>query len=328
MSRNTISIFILVLTGILALWMPINDVLAQSSLGIGRGEQALPTGGWFSEYFAWIREQQTAFSKQINDTVVGLKKDGTLIGTLAGISFLYGVFHAVGPGHGKVVISSYMLANEVALRRGVILSLASAFLQGITAILAISFFMLALRGSGIKTGDLQYGLEIASYIGVMGVGLWLIWRKLSSRKKAHSHSHNHNHNHNHDHVGHGDVCNHCGHSHAPDPKMLDGKFGLREAWSAIIAVGLRPCTGALIVLIFCFSNGLYLAGILSTLAMSFGTAIAVSGLATLAVLAKNSALKVAGMQGQLSVVNSIIEITGAVLIFLIGFVLFYAAIQA
>lgn len=330
------------------------DALAQSSLGIGRNEQTLPTGGFFEGFFRWVREEQAAFQQEIRGLLVAMRNDGAYTWSLVGFCFLYGVFHAIGPGHGKVVISSYMVANEVALRRGVVLSLMASFLQGMTAIIAISFFLIALRGSGIKTGDLAYGLEVTSYIGVMGVGLWLIWRKLFKGKPAHQHAHahahghdhphthdhdhhhhghnhsqnhSHGHAHDHDHLGHSDVCDHCGHSHVPDPKMLEGSFGLREAWTAILAVGLRPCTGALIVLAFCFANGLYFAGIASTLAMSLGTGIAVSILAVLAVSAKNLALKVAGVQGQIGVLNSIIEISAAFLIFLIGFVLFFAAVS-
>ena len=82
--------------------------------------------------------------------------------------------------------------------------------------------------------------------------------------------------HGHSH-GPGEVCDTCGHAHAPDPSMLKGdRFALREAWSAIIAVGLRPCSGALIVLSFALLNGLYLGGVLSVFAMSIGTAITVS----------------------------------------------------
>lgn len=364
-------VFSFLFLAVLAMLFVDAEALAQSSLGIGRNEQTLPTGGFLEGFFRWVRDTQAEFQQEIRGLLVNMRNDSTYAWSLVAFSFLYGVFHAIGPGHGKVVISSYMVANEVAMRRGVMLSLMASFLQGLTAIAAISFFLIALRGSGIKTGDLAYGLEIASYIGVMAIGLWLIWRKLFKRKVAHSHAHGHDHHyehahkhssvgeripelayahahaanhvhehthahthhysdHHHDHShhdhAHGAVCSDCGHSHAPDPQMLEGKFGLKEAWGAILAVGLRPCTGALIVLVFCFANGLYVAGVASTLAMSLGTGIAVSILAVLAVSAKNLALKIAGVQGQIGALNTIIEVSAAFLIFLIGFVLFFAAI--
>jgi len=341
------------------------DVLAQSSLGIGRSEQTVPTGGFFEGFFQWVRSQQADFHRSITEILVSMRKHGTHFWSLVWICFLYGVFHAVGPGHGKVVISSYMLANEVVARRGIYLSFAASIMQGVTAILAISVFMLALRGI-IKSADLAYGLEIASYIGVMAVGLWLIWRKLSrmgwfngnqpqlaghehhvhshdhehhhhahnhqhhdhhTHSHAHAHDHHHDHSHDHHHHDHG-VCDTCGHSHAPDPSTLSGDFGLREVWSAILAVGLRPCTGALIVLVFCFANGLFLAGIVATLAMSIGTGLAVSSMALLAVTAKNAALKLSGAQNNIGWIYNGIEVFGAVLIFVIGFVLFTAAISS
>ena len=300
-----------------------SDVLAQSSLGIGRNEQQIPTGGLFAGFFDWVRIQQTEFHQSIREILISMRKDGAHFWALVGICFLYGVFHAIGPGHGKVVISSYMLANEVAVRRGVMVSMAASFMQGLTAVLAISFFVLALRGSGIKTGDLAYGLEVASYIGVMFVGLWLLWRKLVL-KSGDTHHHHH---HDDEHQGHGVTCDHCGHSHMPEPETLSGKFGLKEAWTAVVAVGLRPCTGALIVLVFCFANGLYLVGIASTFAMSLGTGLAVSGLAILAVTAKNFAVRISGAQDRLGLLNRIIEICGALFIFLIGLILFVAAIS-
>ena len=91
-------------------------------------------------------------------------------------------------------------------------------------------------------------------------------------------------------------------------------------------MGLRPCTGALIVLVFCFANGLYLAGVFSTFAMSVGTGIAVSAMAVLAVVAKNVALRLADIQDGVGTLHKIIEITGAAFIFLIGFVLFFALV--
>ncbi|MDJ0613325.1 MAG: nickel/cobalt transporter [Rhizobiaceae bacterium] len=320
-----------------AVWVA-GEAMAQSSLGIGRNEQQLPTGGLFAGFFDWVRIQQAAFHQSIREILLSMRNEGSHFWALIWICFLYGVFHAIGPGHGKVVISSYMVANEVAVRRGIAISMAASVLQGLTAVVAISFFVIALRGSGIKTGDMAYGLEVASYVGVMVVGLWLLWRKLFRKSHSHSHDHGHDHHHHdhdhghnhhdHEHVGHGEVCDHCGHSHIPEPETLTGKFGIREAWTAILAVGLRPCTGALIVLVFCFANGLYLAGIASTFAMSIGTGIAVSGLAMLAVTAKNAALKISGAQASIGWINRIIEIAAAAFIFLIGLVLFVAAINA
>ena len=66
---------------------------------------------------------------------------------LAGLSFLYGVFHAAGPGHGKAIIASYMIANERALRRGTKIAFLAAALQGCVAVLIIGLIAIILRGT-------------------------------------------------------------------------------------------------------------------------------------------------------------------------------------
>ena len=307
--------------------------LAQSSLGIGRSEQAIRPEGMFSGLLFWIQQQQQAFYKSMTSALSAMKTDPAKLWLLVGLSFLYGIFHAAGPGHGKAVISSYMLANEVAARRGILLSFISAMLQGVTAIVAIGILLLLLRGSGIKSGDLSGFLEVSSYFLVMLLGVYLLWRKIGgylrsdkkSQRADHGHSHNHDHKHEHSHAH--DVCDSCGHSHAADPRQLEGDMGLREALSAIFAVGIRPCTGALVVLTFAFLNGLYAGGILSTFAMSLGTGITVATLALLAVGAKNTAIRFAGAQENAGGIHRIIEIGGAALVFLLGLVLFTAAIS-
>lgn len=123
------------------------------------------------------------------------------------------------------------------------------------------------------------------------------------------------------------MCATCGHSHAPDPAMLSGdRFSWKTAWSAVVAVGLRPCSGALIVLTFAFLNGLWAGGILSVFAMAIGTAITVSLLATLAVTAKNWAVAMAGDGRMGNRVHAAIEIGGAAMVFLLGLALLSASL--
>ena len=95
-----------------------------------------------------------------------------------------------------------------------------------------------------------------------------------------------------------------------------------------MAVGLRPCSGALLVLTFSLLNGLYLGGILSVLAMSFGTALTVSALATLAVTAKDLAVRYAGIKGNGVWVGNAIEIGGALVVIALGSTLLAASFAA
>ncbi|WP_419908561.1 nickel/cobalt transporter [Hoeflea sp.] len=330
-----------------------SPILAQSSLGIGAAEPGVKATGALGPLFSWINAQQQSFYRALSEALQAMRDDPQKLWLLIGLSFAYGVFHAAGPGHGKAVISSYVIANEQTLRRGVVISFMAAFMQGAVAIGIVGLAYFLLRGTGISMTETTHTLEIASYALIAGFGGWLLYRKLRvlARRTApvyapvlahahghgHHHGHEHHHHHEHDH-GHHDhhhrpgpdgVCETCGHSHAPDPALLQSeKLELREAWSAVIAIGLRPCTGALIVLTFALLNGLYLGGMLSVIAMSIGTAITVSILATLAVMAKNTAVRFASSDSAATRIGTAIEIAGAGLVLVLGLVLLLAALQA
>ncbi|MER8741860.1 nickel/cobalt transporter [Mesorhizobium sp. M1004] len=356
---------------------------AQSSLGIGVNDGMAPTTGPFAHILMWINLRQQEFYRALAMAMKAMREDGSKMWLLIGLSFAYGIFHAAGPGHGKAVISSYMVANEVALRRGILLSFVSALLQGLTAILVMLLAYFVLRGTAISMTDAAWFMEIMSYVFVTLFGAWLLWRKLgptvlrwfgkapayslsaahaghshgghshaahSHAAHAHSHAlhvhHDHSHDHHdhaahdhdthdhshHDHAHHdhpaGEVCDTCGHSHAPDPALLSGdRFDWRTAWSAVAAVGIRPCSGALIVLSFALLNDLWLGGLLSVLAMSIGTAITVSALATIAVTAKNWAVYFAGDGRMGNRIHTVVEIGGAAFVFLFGLLLLSASLS-
>jgi ABC-type nickel/cobalt efflux system permease component RcnA len=368
---------------------------AQSSLGIGVNDGMAPTTtGPFAHILMWINLRQQEFYHSLAAAMKAMRQDGSKLWLLIGLSFAYGIFHAAGPGHGKAVISSYMVANEVALKRGILLSFVSALLQGLTAVVVMMLAYFVLRGTAISMTDAAWFLEVSSFVMVTLFGVWLLWRKLgpsvlrlfggtpayslsaahvghshgghSHAGHAHSHAghshahahaahalhvhddhdhHDHSHARAHDHGAHehhrhaahdhahhdhgpGEVCETCGHSHAPDPAMLSGdRFDWKTAWSAVAAVGIRPCSGALIVLSFALLNGLWLGGLLSVLAMSIGTAITVSALATIAVTAKNWAVYFAGDGRIGNRIHSIVEIGGAAFIFLVGLLLLSASLS-
>ncbi|MCV9998368.1 nickel/cobalt transporter [Pararhizobium sp. YC-54] len=318
-------------------------VHAQSPLGIGTAEPAINTTGIFGGFFAWVNMEQQRFYHTLTESIKAMRDNPWHLWSLIGLSFAYGVFHAAGPGHGKAVISSYMIANETELKRGVLLSFLSSMMQGGVAILLVGAAYLVLRGSSISMTEATHFLEVVSYALIAAFGGWLLFRKLRGMRDrrlapamAHDHDHDHGHHHGHEHHSHdhghghgpGEVCDTCGHAHAPDPSMLKGdRFALREAWSAIIAVGLRPCSGALIVLSFALLNGLYLGGVLSVFAMSIGTAITVSVLATLAVTAKDLAVRYASSGSSAMRISNGIEISGALLVLVLGIVLLGASLQ-
>ncbi|MDF1609206.1 nickel/cobalt transporter [Hoeflea sp. YIM 152468] len=315
---------------------------AQSSLGIGTAEPMIRPNGFGGPFLGWINQQQQAFYRALTGTLKAMRSDPWQMWGLVSLSFLYGIFHAAGPGHGKAVISSYMIANEVALKRGVVLAFLSSMLQAVTAVALVGFAYYVLRSFAISMTEATHFMEITSYALIAAFGFWLLSRKLLSLRSkqpvavsaaGHQHAHadhhqGHDHGHHHHHHSDSDACSTCGHSHLPDPALISGRdFSLREAWGAVVAVGLRPCTGALIVLTFSMLNGLWLAGIVSTFAMALGTAITVSALATLAVMAKGAAVRLSGasMGGH---VGTLIEILGAAIVLALGLLLLAASLQA
>ncbi|PYB73009.1 nickel/cobalt transporter [Rhizobium wuzhouense] len=348
---------------------------AASPLGVGAAEPSYqPASGPFAHLLVWINTHQQAFYRALTTALKAMREDPSALATLVGLSFAYGVFHAAGPGHGKAVISSYMLANEIELKRGILVAFVSALLQAVVAIAVVGAAYFVLRGTAITMTVATQALETASYAMIVAFGVWLLVRKLrvsfapalrrnsaasplfdgpapamspsgvtaslfadtnepatapkdlpaaASRFRADAVSHDH------DALAPGSICHECGITHAPDPAMLRmSAFGLRDAWSAVIAVGLRPCSGALLVMTFALLNGLVLGGVLSVFAMALGTAITVSALAALAVGAKGLALRLSGPGSRRAgMVASGIEIGAAVLVILLGALLLAASLQ-
>ena len=265
----------------------------------------------------WVLEKQALFYRALAGMIRSAKTDGSALWGLLGISFTYGIFHAAGPGHGKAVISSYLLANEETWRRGITLSFAAAVMQSLTAVTIVGVAAVLLGATAKLMGDTVRIIEIVSYGLIVLLGARLLWVKGRSfiaalhalktepeNSKAETHdncccnhaptpSHGGFHCHQAAHHEHEPDILPWGHAHGPEPQELAGPGGWRRGLSAILAVGMRPCSGAIIVLVFALAQGLFWAGIVSTFVMGFGTAITVAAIATLAVGAKALAKRVA-----------------------------------
>jgi nickel/cobalt exporter len=318
------------LAGLLLLTGALDAAFAQGSPFGGPRPQAAPPpmGG----VLGWIFAKQAEFYKQFSGLIRAAKADGTAAWSLFGLSFLYGIFHAAGPGHGKAVISSYLVANEETWRRGVVLSFASALIQALVAVAVVGIAAALLNATAGTMNRAVNVIETASYGLIILIGLRLLWVKgrgfiaawqtlhrpaavdaavtpadhdHSGHHHHHDHAHHddghHDHDHHHDHSGpdhdhhnhhdhahcdHHDHASAWGHAHAPEPEELAGPGGWRRGLSAVVAVGARPCSGAIIVLVFALAQGLFWAGVVATFAMGLGTAITVAAIATIAVGAK------------------------------------------
>lgn len=305
----------------------------------GSDATTVPTG-ILDRVFGTIAVKQKEFYQALVSSLRSFRNNPNAMWLLIGLSFAYGVFHAAGPGHGKAIITSYVVANNETLRKGIVLSFASAFAQAVTAIVLVGGFAVLFNLTSIAIQDTARWFEIGSYVLITGLGGWLLWQKavrpfaamVASRTSggelafAGAGGHHHGHDHHHE-IGADGICSTCGHAHAPTPDMVQGRITLARAASIILAVGLRPCTGALVVLVFALSQGMILAGVASTLAMAVGTGITVSLLAGLAVGAKELAVKLFGEGSPMSIgIHRSIEILGAAIVFLLGLTLLIASV--
>jgi ABC-type nickel/cobalt efflux system permease component RcnA len=324
----------------------LHDVLAQNPFGAPKqGPQPEASG-----LIGWLLAKQSEFYRQMSSTIRAAKSDGSAVWTLLFISFAYGIFHAAGPGHGKAVIASYLVANRETARRGIALSFASALMQSLVAILIVGISAWILNATAKTMCKAEGAIEIASYALIALFGLRLVWVKGRTFIRAlqatqpvpamagmphghHDHGHHdhdaHDH-HDHHHHGHDHVHDeHCGHSHGPTPSELAGPGGWRRGFAAILTVGIRPCSGAILVLVFALAQGLFWAGIAATFLMGLGTAITVAAIAVVAVSAKDIAGRLsAGRDGGGALFMRGIEFGAAALVLLFGAGLLFGYIAA
>jgi ABC-type nickel/cobalt efflux system permease component RcnA len=283
----------------------------------------------------------------MSQTIRAAKSDGQAVWTLLAVSFAYGIFHAAGPGHGKAVISSYLVANQETARRGIVLSFASALMQSLVAVLIVGVCAWLLNATARTMCGAEKVIEIASYALIAAFGARLVWTKgggfiralqrpqpaLAMAAPAHYHGHDHGHDHHHhDHDHHHDDHahdEHCGHSHGPVPSELAGPGGWGRGFGAIFAVGLRPCSGAILVLVFALAQGLFWAGVAATFVMGLGTAITVAAIAVVAVSAKDLARRISGAsEGGGALFMRGVEFAAAGLVLLFGAGLLFGYLAA
>ncbi|CCD96634.1 putative High affinity nickel transporter [Bradyrhizobium sp. ORS 375] len=353
----------------------------------------------------WILAKQSEFYRQMSGAIRSAKEDGSAVWWLLAISFAYGIFHAAGPGHGKAVIASYLVANQETAKRGIVLSFASGLMQALVAVAIVGIGAVLLNATAASMCSAEKVVEIASYGLIALLGARLVWVKgaaflrtwqpaapalaLAGASAAavapsghdHGHAHDHQHrtsqhdhhghdHHGHDHDGHdhhghdhhhghghahthaaaahghaihdhvhhdhahhdhvhGDDCG-CGHSHGPAPSELAGPGGWQRGFQAIFAAGIRPCSGAILVLVFALAQGMFWAGVAATIVMGMGTAITVATIAVIAVAAKDITRRLsAGRDGGGALIMRGLEFgaAGLVLLFGVGLLFGYMAAE-
>ncbi len=240
--------------------------------------------GGFDHLAAWAAGEQREFQNQIARSLRAARAEQPqAVATLLMVCFAYGFFHAIGPGHGKVLIGGYGLGRRVAFWRLSAISVASSLGQAVTAVVLVYAGVLVFQVSrDTLVGTTEQVMAPISYGAIAAIGLWLVFRGVRSfvrRHRAetaplhhHDHSHDHSHHHHHHHDHDHDVCSDCGHKHGPTAEEVAQVGNLREALVLIAGIAARPCTGALFVLILTWQMGIAMVGIAGAFAMALGTA--------------------------------------------------------
>lgn len=322
-----LSVALPVTASLIAALHPSMALAARSPFGAGLPDGGVPGTTWFPRLAGCLISLQYYYNQHITAAVRAMRHDSGAFWTLMALSFLYGIIHAAGPGHGKAVVSSYIVANRQTLRNGILLAFIASLAQAAGAILLIVVASMVLHLTSVTITQATYQFEVLSNVLIVLLGVWLVWSKIirparslkvdfgpasalacprrvlnhgitahaaafraaevtmamnstsraRSFRQAGTHAHDHHHG-----------CE-CRHVHIPDATVAAGSLDWRKAWTVVASTALRPCTGALIVLVFSISQGLFLAGIAATVVMGIGTAITVTLLAILAVSARQTA---------------------------------------
>ena len=237
---------------------------------------SLWTLGGLDHFYAWVIDEQRNFQNQMAASLRALRSGQPgAVATLLGVCFIYGFIHAAGPGHGKLLIGGYGIAVRMTMLRLSGIALLSSLAQGASAVTLVYM--------GIQVLDLKRTQMIdsaedifapAGHAAIALLGVWLIirgmhryWRTRGSHSDTHS-----------------QACENCGHRHGPSVQEAENVHSLRDLIVLVSAIAIRPCTGALFLLILTWQLDVFAAGVAGTFAMALGTASVTVTIAIAAIL--------------------------------------------
>ena len=245
----------------------------------------------------WQKEISAQLSTLLYDAQVHPLSAGI---SLMGLSFIYGLLHSLGPGHGKVIVSTYIATHPTKVKESLLLTFFSSLLQAVVAIALVSVLLGIYKSSmHAVNSNANYFITLSVYavalLGLMIIikSLVSLWKfspfhqqptlKINSLKvipKADSQLIANDKNHVHD-----ENCG-CGHAHVVDAEMINKASSLKEYLMIVVSIGMRPCSGAIMVLLFSYMMNIYWLGILSAFAMAIGTVITTSTIAIMTITGK------------------------------------------
>lgn len=276
-------------------------------------------GGWIDRLSYWAADQQRMFQNGIARALRHVRAgEAGAFAALLGASFAYGLAHAAGPGHGKVLIGGYGMARQVPVLRLSLIALAASLGQAVTAVLLVYGGILLLDlGRAALVGITEDWMAPVSYAAIALIGLWLALRGLRRLRRPQQ---------DHAHEGGAEVCSSCGHAHGPTLEEVQQAGGLRDAALLIAGIAIRPCTGALFVLIITWQMGIPVIGIAGAFAMALGTALVTILVGLGAAGLRGGLLAGLAGNGRLASVAAVVEILAGSLVLFIAVQLLLRAI--
>ncbi|WP_117232683.1 nickel/cobalt transporter [Vibrio maerlii] len=290
----------------------------------------------------WQREVNSELADLLYETTENPWVAGSY---LIGFSFVYGMLHSLGPGHGKVIVSTYLATHPAKAKASLVLTIVSALAQALVAITLVSVLIWGFSASMRVVNEKANSFVMLSFALVAVMGAWICWKALkqifqSMRQEklkvknltpisaqsslsapaitfqsAAIGSIKHTH---HSHADCG-----CGHKHVADADAINQANSLKEYAGLIMSIGLRPCTGAVMVLLFANVVGIYWMGVLSALAMAVGTALTTSIIAMMTLTGKHLVKRYLAMgnkksSASLKIAGQYLQLFGGVLLLILG----------
>jgi nickel/cobalt transporter (NicO) family protein len=220
-------------------------------------------------FMAWLAERQHRLNEAISDAFhdVETSHSGAALALVLGLAFVYGMVHAVGPGHGKSVVASYFVAHHARWTSGILMGSLISLLQGLSATVLVGLLAILLQAKQLEILDRTTVVGLVSYGLIVAVGALMFYRAATGKLHAHDH----------DHDG-------IGHVHHPRATRLDPRL--------VLATGLTPCASAIIILLFALANDAFGLGVAAVAVLSVGMAVTISAIGVLAVLGRRAMLAV------------------------------------
>jgi len=300
-------------------------------------------------YFIWqawptIIVNSMQWQKQINNELSELlyaaKNESLIAGiSLLALSFLYGMLHSIGPGHGKLIVTTYIATQDAKVKLSLIITLVSSLMQALVAVVLVSVLLMLFDAS---MRDINHKAELLiplSFYAAILLGIAIIWRNLVlmyrvikqhkqtlqqpaatdsglviKRVTAINGEHHAN-------------CG-CGHQHVVTPEKMNDASSFKEYLAIILSIGIRPCTGAIMVLLFANMLDIYWLGVVSAIVMALGTALTTSMIAIMTITGKQAVRRYLAVgkrdnstKNGLNIAKFIVPIIGGLLLILLGILL-------